>query len=188
MSRTAGDGPTSANAPTPGGGDPDAAEFERLRTKKKQRQGNAERAEVRDVYVGERRVVLTVGFDWTTDTERLTYDLDDDRDVLKLEALAESKGYDFEQVSFLEGETLDVVYAGDRWVPEAHLAHAEGEGSASETLLTELRLLGRELARSPSALRRLVRVSRTMTTKQLVIAVIIAKKIVIVALIAWLLL
>ena len=120
MSRTAGDGPTSAGASTPGGGDPDAAEFE--------------------------------------------------------------------QVSFLAGETLSVVYAGDEWVPEAHLAHAEGEGSARETFLTELRLLGRELARSPTALRRLVRASRTMTTKQLVIAVIVVKKLVIVALVAWLVL
>ncbi|WP_435175425.1 hypothetical protein [Halorussus sp. AFM4] len=188
MSRTAGDGPTGAGAPTPGGGDPDAAEFERLRARKKERQGNAESAAVRDVTVGEDRVVLTLGFDWTADTDRLAYDLDDDRDVLRLEALAESRGFAFEQVSFLEGETLDVVYTGGEWVPEAHLAHAEGEGSVRETFRAELRLLGRELARLPTALRRLVRVARTMTAKQAIIAVVLVKKLIVIALVAWLVL
>jgi len=190
MSRTASDGATSADAPTPGADEPAATptEYERLRTKKKERRGNAERAAVRDVFVGEDQVVLRVGFEWTTDAERLVYDLDSDRDVLELEALAESKGFEFEQVSFLEGETISVVYTSDEWVPEAHVEYVEGEGSASETFLTELHLLGRELARSPKALRRLVRVSRTMTTKQLVIGVIVVKKLIIVALLAWLLL
>lgn len=165
-----------------------ASEYERLRTRKKERQGNTERAEVRDVFVGPDSVVLTVGFEWTTDTERFAYDLDDDRDVLKLEALAETNGFDFEQVSFLEGETLEVVYTGSEWVPEAHVAYVEGEGSARETFATELQLLVRELARSPKVLRRLVRGSRTMTTKQLVIAVVVVKKLIIVALLAWLLL
>jgi hypothetical protein len=215
MSGTAGDGATTAGEPHAGGeaatagsdgfaegnasaesddslGSDDAAptptEYERLRAKKKERQGNTERAEVRDVFVGESRVVLTTGFDWTADTERFAYDLDDDRDVLKLEALAESNGFDFEQVSFLEGETLAVVYTGSEWVPEAHVDYVEGEGSAWETFRTELRLLGREIARSPKVVRRLVRLSRTMTTKQLVIAVIVVKKLIIVAMLAWLLL
>ncbi|WP_276302026.1 hypothetical protein [Halorussus lipolyticus] len=208
MSRTASDGAASTGEPT--ASDPETTtdesaaeasetvgeadrsasqtEYERLRTKKKERRGNAERAEIRDVFVGERRVVLTLGFDWTTDTERSAYDLDSDRDVLKLEDLAESNGFDFEQVSFLEGEDISVVYTGDEWVPKAHVEYVEGEGSAGQTFVTELRLLGRELARSPKVLRRLVRVSRTMTTKQLVIAVIVVKKLIIVALLAWLLL
>jgi hypothetical protein len=193
MSRTASDGAASAgertaSAPTTDESAATQTEYERLRTKKKERRGNAERAAVRDVFVGEDRVVLRVGFEWTSDTERLAYDLDSDRDVLELEALAESKGFEFEQVSFLEGEAISVVYTGDEWVPEAHVEFVEGEGSAGETFLTELRLLGRELARSPKALRRLVRVSRTMTTKQLVIGVIVVKKLIIVALLAWLLL
>jgi len=165
-----------------------AAEYEHLRRKKKERKGNAEEATVKDVFVGQSQVVLTVGFPWTTDTERLVYDLDDDRDVLKLEALAESKGFDFEQVSFLDGESLSVVYTGETWVPEAQIEYVEGEGSAGQTFLTELKLLGRELARSPKLLRRLVRVSRTMTTKQAVIAVILVKKLIIVALVAWMML
>ncbi|UPW00793.1 hypothetical protein M0R88_01505 [Halorussus gelatinilyticus] len=166
----------------------EAPEYEHLRSKKKERKGNAERATVRDVFVGERRVVLTVGFPWTTDTERFVYDLDSDRDVLKLEALAESKGFDFEQVSFLDGESLSVVYTGETWVPEAQIEYVEGEGSAGATFLTELRLLGRELARSPKFVRRLVRLSRTMTTKQLVIAVVLVKKLIVIALVAWLVL
>ncbi len=165
-----------------------AAEYEHLRRKKKERKGNAEEATVRDVFVGQSQVVLTVAFPWTTDTERLVYDLDSDRDVLKLEALAESKGFDFEQVSFLDGENLSVVYTGGEWVPEAQIEYVEGEGSASSTFLTELRLLGRELARSPKFVRRLVRLSRTMTTKQAVIAVILVKKIIVIGLVVWLLL
>ncbi|MFC4550844.1 MULTISPECIES: hypothetical protein [Halorussus] len=168
--------------------DETAAEFERLRTKKKERRGNAEEAEVEDVFVGESRVVLTVGFDWTTDTERLAYDLDDDRDVLRLDALADAQGFEFEQVSFLEGESFPVVYTGEEWVPEAHLAHVESQGSAAETFAAESRLLARELARSPGVLRKFVRAVRRMTTKQWIIAVILVKKLVVVALVAWLVL
>ncbi|WP_243700431.1 hypothetical protein [Halorussus pelagicus] len=178
----------TADAPETDDSTESPAEYERLRTKKKERTGNTEEATVRDVFVGESRVVLTAGFPWTTDTERLVYDLDSDRDVLKLEALAESKGFDFEQVSFLDGESLSVVYTCGEWVPEAQIEYVEGEGSASSTFLTELRLLGRELARSPKFLRRLVRLSRTMTTKQAVIAVILVKKLIILALVAWLVL
>lgn len=163
---------------------PTTSEYERLRTKKKQRQGNAEQATVTDVFVGEDQVVLTAGFDWTSDTERFPYDLDDDRDVLKLEALADSKGFDFEQVSFLEGEPLEVVYTGSEWVPEAHVAYVEGEGSASETFRTELRLLVREMARTPGILRKFVQLSRSMSTKQWIVAVILVKKVIIIALIA----
>jgi hypothetical protein len=182
---TTGDATTTDDATA---ADDAGMEYEHLRRKKKERTGNAEEAAVKDVFVGQNQVVLTVGFPWTTDTERLVYDLDNDRDVLKLEALTESKGFDFEQVSFLDGESLSVVYTGGEWVPEAQIEYVEGEGSASSTFLTELRLLGRELARSPKFVRRLVRLSRTMTTKQAVIAVILVKKIIIVALVAWLLL
>ncbi|WP_158055820.1 hypothetical protein [Halorussus halophilus] len=167
---------------------PTTNEYERLRTKKKERQGNTEQASVTDVFVGEDQVVLTVGFEWTSDTERFVYCLEDDRDVLKLETLADSKGFEFEQISFLEGESLAVVYTGNEWVPEAHVSYVDGEGSASETFRTELRLLVRELARTPGVLRKLVQVTRSMSTKQLVIAVILVKKIIIVALVAYMLL
>jgi hypothetical protein len=163
-------------------------EYERLRATKKRRRGNEEQATVRDVFVGEERVVLTVSFEWTTETERLTYDLTDDRDVLRLEALAESRGFEFEHLSLLDGERLPVVATGSGWVPTAHRGFAPDEGSVRETFVTECRLLARELAQSPGVLRRLVRVGRTMTTRQLIIAVIVVKKLVIVALVAWLVL
>ncbi|WP_134669715.1 hypothetical protein [Halorussus marinus] len=163
-------------------------EYERLRASKKRRTGNEEVATVRDVFVGEERVVLTLGFEWTTDTERLAYDLADDRDVLKLEALAESQGFEFEHVSFLEGERLPVVATEGGWVPSAHRGYAPDEGSVRETFVTECRLLARELAQTPGVFRRLVRIGRTMTTRQLIIAVIVVKKLLIVALVAWLVL
>lgn len=197
MSDTASDGaapidpgatPTDVRGGTVNDSSETTSEYEHLRTKRKERRGNVERAEVRTVFVGESQVVLTLAFEWTTDTERRVYDLDDDRDVLNLEALAESRGYAFEQLPFLEGETLDVRYVGGEWLPDAHAGHVEGEGSARETFLTELRLLARELARSPKALRRVVRLSRTMSTKQLVLAVVIVKKLIVVALLVWLLL
>lgn len=165
-----------------------ASDYERLRAKKKARRGNEERGEVREVEVRADRVVVTVGFDWAAEPERLVYDLDDDRDLLKLEALAESKGFEFEQLEFLEGEPLAVVYTGAEWVPTAHRGYAEGEGSARETFAAECRLLARELARSPKALRRLVRLARTMTARQLIIAVVVVKKLAVVALVAWLVL
>ena len=186
MSRPASDRAATADAGIESGDGP--TEYERLRTKKKERRGKSEPAEIRDVFVGPDEAVLTLAFDWTADTERLAYDLDDDRDVLQLESLAESEGFDFEQLSFLEGQRIRVVYTGSEWVPEAHLAAVEGAGSAGETFRTELRLLARELARSPKLLRRLIRLSRTMTTRQLIVAVVIVKKLVIVALLAWLLL
>ena len=73
-------------------------------------------------------------------------------------------------------------------VPTVHSGYAEGEGSVSETFTTEVRLLARELAKSPKILRRLVEITRTMTTKQLILAVVIVKKLIIIAMIAWLLL
>ncbi len=164
------------------------SEYEHLTTKKRQRQGNTELAQVTDVSVGTRTVVLTARFDWRAEAVRFRYDLNDDRDVLQLESLAESAGFEFEQVEFLEGETVEVTYTGDEWVPSAHAAHVEGSGSAVETFRTELRLLGRELARLPNLPRRAIRTLRTATTQQTIIGVILVKKLLIVVLLAWYLL
>lgn len=162
-----------------------ASEYEHLRTKRKERRGNAERATVRDVFVGADRVVLALEFAWTTDAERVEYDLDDDRDVLELEALAESKGFAFEQLGFLEGETLEAVYTGSAWIPNVRRAYADEQAEASEpsTSATDSRP-----ARTLESLRRLTRTARTMTTTQLLVAVIIVKKLIIVVMLAWLLL
>lgn len=162
-------------------------EYEHLAAKKRERQGNAELATVTDVAVGRERVVLTATFEWSPDSVRLSYDLDDDRDVLKLERLAETAGFEFEQVTFLEGETIELTYTGGEWVPSAHRAEVEGQGSAVETFRTELQLLARELARAPNLPRRGIEAMRTATTRQLIIGVILAKKLLIASLLVWLL-
>ena len=164
------------------------SEYEHLTTKKRERQGNAEVATVTDVSVGPSRVVLTARFDWTGEDLRFRYDLDDDRDVLQLESLTDAAGFEFEQVGFLEGETIEVAYTGREWVPSAHSAHVEGSGSAVETFRTELRLLARELARLPNVPRRGIRAVRTASTQQTIIGVILVKKLLIVVLLAWYLL
>lgn len=158
------------------------SEYEHLRTKRKERRGNAERATVRSVFVGEDRVVITVEFPWTTDAERVEYDLDDDRDVLELEALAESKGFAFEQLGFLKDETLEMVYTGSEWIPNVQRAYADEGAAASKPSASATD------SRTPESLRRLTRTVRTMTTTQLLVAVIIVKKLIIVAMLAWLLL
>ncbi|WP_226010963.1 hypothetical protein [Halomicrobium salinisoli] len=156
-----------------------SSDYEHLRRKRKERRGTVERATVRDAWIGEDEVVLRLGFEWTTETARLTYDLNDDRDVCQLEALAESQGFDFEQVGHLESTGLEVVYTGDRWVPTAHESYVEGRGSPVETFRTELRLLARELARSPAVLRGAVQRVRAMSLQQTIIAVVLFKKLVI---------
>lgn len=163
-------------------------EYEYLAAKKRERQGNTELATVTDVAVGRERVVLTATFEWSPDPVRLAYDLDDDRDVLKLERLTETAGFEFEQVAFLEGASIELTYTGGEWVPGAHRAEAEGQGSAVETFRTESRLLARELARAPNLLRRGSRAIRTASTRQLIIGVILVKKLLIVGLLAWLVL
>ncbi|RXK51702.1 hypothetical protein [Halorientalis pallida] len=163
-------------------------EYEHLAAKKRERRGNAELATVTDVAVGRERVVLTATFEWSPDPVRLSYDLDDDRDVLKLERLTETAGFDFEQVAFLDGETVELTYTGGEWVPSAHRAQVEGQGSAAETFRTELQLLARELARAPNLPRRAIRATRTASTRQLIVGVILLKKLLIVGLLAWLVL
>ncbi|WP_136716361.1 hypothetical protein [Halorientalis salina] len=164
------------------------SEYEHLTRKKRERRGNTELATVTDVSVGTRTVVLTARFDWSADEVRFRYDIDEDRDVLKLESLTESVGYDFEQVGFLEGEPIEVTYTDGEWVPSAHAAHVEGGGSAAETFRAELRLLARELARLPNVPRRGIRAVRTASTQQTIIGVILVKKVLIVVLLAWYLL
>jgi len=164
------------------------SEYEHLTTKKRERRGNTELAAVTDVSVGRETVVVTARFDWRADEVRFRYDIEDDRDVLQLESLTESAGFDFEQVAFLEGETIEVTYTGGEWVPSAHAAHVEGGGSAAETFRTELRLLARELARLPNVPRRAVRAVRTASTQGTIVGVILVKKVLVVALLAWYLL
>ncbi|GAA0199377.1 hypothetical protein ACFFQF_16010 [Haladaptatus pallidirubidus] len=108
----------------------------------------------------------------------------DDRDLRKLESLTNDHGFEFAQVGHLEGLSLPVRYTGHGWVPISTLAYTDGEGSVTETFRTELELLARELARSPGYLRRFVAWTRSLSMKQTVIAVIIVKKIIVIALVA----
>ncbi|WP_266077234.1 hypothetical protein [Haladaptatus caseinilyticus] len=163
--------------------DPTTEEYELLTAKQKERDGTTEAGTVRHVHVNESQVVLTLTFDWTTDSERLVYALDDARDVRKLESLTDEHGFEFAQVSHLEGLSVTVRYTADGWVPVSTLAYTDGEGSVSETFRTELELLARELARSPGYVRRFVSWGRSLSTKQAVIAVIIVKKILVIALV-----
>lgn len=164
------------------------SEYEHLRRKRAERRGNVETATVADVSVGESEAVLRLSAPWAPEGVRLSYDLDDDRDVCKLEALTDRRGFDFEQLPHLEGLDLEVVYTGEAWVPTAHEAYVEDRGSLGETFRTELRLLARELARSPRYLRRAVRWVRSLTTQQAIVGAVLLKKLLIVALLAWYLL
>ncbi len=103
------------------------------------------------------------------------YDLDDERDVRKLEALADEHGFEFAQVGHLEGLTVPVRYTSQGWVPTTYLAYTEGEGSIPETFRTELELFGREIARTPGSLGRFASWLKSLSTKQLIIGVIIMK-------------
>ncbi|MFH5798722.1 hypothetical protein [Haladaptatus sp. CMAA 1911] len=156
-------------------------EYELLTAKQKERRGNTETATVQDVRVTRTQVNLSLSFDWTADSTRLVYDLDDGRDVRELEALADEHGFEFAQVGHLEGLSVPVRYTSQGWVPATYLAHTEGEGSISETSRTKLEPFGREIARTPGSLGRFVAWVKSLSTKQLVIGVIIVKKLLIVA-------
>jgi hypothetical protein len=131
-------------------------EYELLTAKQKERERNTETATVEGVRVTRAQVNLSLTFDWTADSTRLVYDLDDERDVRKLEALADEHGFEFAQVGHLEGLSIPVRYTSRGWVPTTYLAYTEGEGTLSETVRTELELFGREIARTPGSLDRFV--------------------------------
>ncbi|GAA0199386.1 hypothetical protein ACFFQF_16015 [Haladaptatus pallidirubidus] len=48
--------------------DPATEKYELLTTKQKERDGNTETATVQHVYVSKTQVVLTLAFEWTTET------------------------------------------------------------------------------------------------------------------------
>lgn len=164
------------------------ADYEHLRRKRKETEGTEALADVVDVWVGERQVVCRFGFEWTSERVRRSYDLDSDRDVARLEALCETNGLAFEQAAHLEGSLVEVTYTGEAWVPTVEVAYTGGEGGAVETFRAESRLLVRELATAPAVVRRGVERVRRLTMTQTIIGVVLVKKVVIVALLAYLLL
>ncbi|WP_135363876.1 hypothetical protein [Halosimplex halophilum] len=146
-------------------------EYERLRRSERELTGNRERATVTDVAVGEDTARLTLGFEWTADSESVGYDLDDARDVMELKAVAADAGYGYDQLFHLEGETIPVVYLEDGWVPAAALPGG-GPGGA-----------GGAAQRSPSladsAYRRLTDWVDDLTARSVVLGVIVTKKLLI---------
>ena len=164
-----------------------ASDYEHLRRKRKETDGTVELGEVVDLWVGEHEVVCRFGFEWTSERIRRRYDLDSDRDVARLEALCEANGLAFEQATHLEGTLVELTYTGEAWVPTAEAAYTDGEGGAVETFRAEGRLLVRELATAPAVVRRGVERLGELTMTQTIIAVVLVKKVAIVALLAYLL-
>jgi hypothetical protein len=165
-----------------------ASDYEHLRHKRKETEGTVELAEVVDVWVGEDEVVCRFAFEWSSERVRRRYDLDSDRDVARLEALCETNGLAFEQATHLAEALVELTYTGDEWVPTAETAYTDGEGGAVETFRAESRLLVRELATAPAFLRRGVERVRGLTMTQTIVAVVLVKKVAIIALVAYLLL
>jgi hypothetical protein len=164
------------------------AEYEHLRRKRKETEGTIELAEVVDVWVGETEVVCRFQFDWAGDPIRRTYDLDDDRDIAKLETLCETNGLDFEQLPHLEGTLLELRYTGSRWEPTATDAYTKNEGTLIETFRAECHLLAREIASSPAFVRNGIERIRGLSMTQTIIAVLLVKKLIIIALLAYVML
>jgi len=164
------------------------AEYEHLRRKRKETEGTVELADVVDVWVGEHEVVCRFCFEWWNEPVRRTYELDTDRDVARLERLCAANGFDFEQVGHLDGTLVELTYTGSEWVPTAEAAYTESEGTPLETFRAESRLLVRELATAPAVARRGVERVRGLTMTQTIIGVVLVKKVVIVALLVYLLL
>jgi len=164
------------------------AEYEHLHRKRKETAGTVELAEIVDVWVGESELVCRFQFDWATDAIQRRYDLNSDRDIAKVERLCEANGLQFDQASHLEGSLVELEYTGSQWLPRPEAAYTDGEGSAAETFRAEWRLLVDELAQSPAFIRRGIERVRALSTTQLIIGVILVKKVAIIALLAHLLL
>jgi len=163
-------------------------EYAHLRRKRAETEGTVELAAVTDVAVDPATVTVECRFDWGGEPLRLAYDLDDDRDVARLERLCETNGLAFEQVGHLDDTLLELRYTGSRWVPAVETGYVEEDGSAVETFRAECRLLVRELAGAPGVVRRGVRRLRDLSLTQTIIGVVLVKKVIIVALLAYLLL
>ncbi|EMA06859.1 hypothetical protein SAMN05443574_105289 [Haloarcula vallismortis] len=163
-------------------------EYEHLHRKQKETAGTVELAELTDVWVGESELVCRFQFDWATAPIQRRYDLNSDRDIAKIERLCEANGLQFEQASHLEGALIELEYTGSQWLPRPEAAYTDGEGATAETFRAECRLLFDELAQSPAFVRRGIERIRDLSTTQLIIGVILVKKIAIIALLAHLLL
>ncbi|QLH81782.1 hypothetical protein [Halosimplex pelagicum] len=150
-------------------------EYERLQRSERELTGNRERAEITDVAVVDDTARLTFGFEWTPEPDSVSYDLDDARDVMELKAVAAAAGYEYDQLPYLEGETIPVVYLDDGWEPAAALPDG-GPGSADDAARTGPSLVD-------SASRRL----DDITAQSVVLGVIVVKKLLIASALVYLL-
>jgi hypothetical protein len=141
--------------------------FERLKTAEKQQSGNVETATIGGVTVAEDTVTLSLQFPWSTADERVSYDLTDDRDVCRLADIARSLGYQFDQVPALEGERLPVRYTERGWLPEPE-REAEVEKRENRTWSV------------PNPIAAAAQRLRSASTTQLIVGVILLKKLLIV--------
>lgn len=154
-------------------------EYETLQRSEREIAGNTEQAEVTNVSVVDNTAELTFGFDWKPGHESVTYDLDSERDVMELKSVAETVGYDYDQLPYLEGETIPVVYLDDGWVPAAALPDG-GPAALGETSPAVPSLADR-------AYGTLSDWTDEITAQSVVLGVIVVKKLLIVSALVYLL-
>ncbi len=156
---------------------PSTSEYELLTSKQKEQPGNIETATVQGVSVSKTHVNLSLDFDWTADSTQLIYDLDDERDVRNLEAVTAEHGFEFAQVGYLEELPVTVRYTSDGWVPTAHSV-SERSRFSPKFLVEHVR----------TSVRRVVVRAKSLSVTQIIVGVILVKKLLVIAILVWLLL
>lgn len=159
-----------------------ATEYETLQSSRREVAGNREQATVRDVDVGETTVRLELGFDWTSDGQTVTFDLDSEREVLGLKALARSRGYDYDHLPYLEGEPVTVVYLDGEWQPAATLPDADAN------VLTDTATAADEPGPVTRAYEGLLGRAEELTSRDVIVAAVVIKKLLIATALVYLLL
>lgn len=154
-------------------------EYETLQRSEREIAGNRERATVTDVTVGDDTAQLAFDFDWKPESESVRFDLDSEREVMELKSVAAAAGYEYDQLPYLEDETIPVVYVDDRWVPAAALPDG-GPAALSGTPPAVPSLADR-------AYRRLSDWLDDLTARSVVLGVIVLKKLLIVSALVYLL-
>lgn len=153
-------------------------EYETLQRSEREIAGNRESAAFTAVTIVDDTARLTLGFDWKPGEESITYDLDSERDVMELKSVAAAAGYEYDQLPYLEGESVDVVYLDERWTPAAALP--DGGPHA----LTDQSRAGPSLV--DSTYRRLSDWFDDVTAQSVVLTVIVVKKLLIVSALVYL--
>lgn len=159
-----------------------ADEFETLQASGREVAGNQEPATVTSVHVGPDTATLELSFDWKRTTDTVSFDLDSEREVLGLKSLARAHGYEYDQLPYLEGEELTAVYLDGEWVPAATLPDVDANVLTDTASAPEA---DGPLARAYDGLQRR---AEELTSRDVIIGVVIAKKIVIATALVYLLL